>query len=272
VAAVKEHKPAETWDEFRALLSEGSPIVDGVTKELWRGQGDSSWPLASVVERTIIEHRCPNIPIYPYGGALGAPSDRFWTELDKFRLNYIEMFDQAVIALGHALPQPGAERHSYVSALGRHHGLATRLLDWTKKPFIASFFAATDLLDRVSAGKATKDATATVFRLICVERLQSEGLAVLLNFQTPGVLRLHAQHGAFTELRTPGYLEVEGFVRDKIQSSFPILTKYPLTVGAARQGLIDLANHGISHQSLFPDFDGAAEEINRYLGPTLKAF
>jgi hypothetical protein len=98
-----------TWKEFREFVDDLSD------NWIFRGQASSQWGLQNAIERTDF------ISLYP-----GVERD-FVAEFQRGARNYLSK-DQ--------IPEHLIEW----LALMQHHGAPTRLLDFTKSPFIAAFF------------------------------------------------------------------------------------------------------------------------------------
>lgn len=137
------------WQEFESWLQE---LRDRNYRSglIFRGQPDSKWRLETTLERS--GH--PTMPIADYYGlvvgrvgpdvsavsSMQAPqfNENLWKELsDDERLSDYaryrgSIFDQAVF--------PGGEHFEYVAYL-RHHGFPSPLLDWSRSPYVAAFFA-----------------------------------------------------------------------------------------------------------------------------------
>jgi len=239
-----------TWDEFRKALGRERFGDVGVT--LWRGQGDRRWPLASSLDRALLD---------PATARKRLKKEEL-TQYRRLRQELLTTFTNELVGLGHPT---GSTGDVGLEAAGRHHGMLTPLLDWTEKPFIGAFFAASDLLERVShlGGTKAPDIEATLFELDVVPELLEAGFRYYPGRSFPGVRRLHAQYGALTSLpEDKGFLDVEDFVETMVRASMPCLTKYHLSSEAARAGVADLRQHGMSFRTLFPDEEGAAREAN----------
>ena len=160
------------WQQFREYIDGDRQIMP----VYWRGQKDPSRPLASSFERKILQMAGGHVPgssmIYPYDGRY---NKTVWQKgfYEKYRDGYLEAFERA--ASGLRGPNPKKLTRDEWWALGRHYGLATPLLDWTEKPYIAAFFALSELwMDMNTGGQVSFEGkevaiypAASAFRSIC---------------------------------------------------------------------------------------------------------
>ncbi|HAM99359.1 MAG TPA: FRG domain-containing protein [Marinilabiliales bacterium] len=151
-------------------------------------------------------------------------------------------------------------------AIAQHHGLATRLLDWTFNPMIAAFFAVTlpdnsleldtesiiyahyserDFFDtelfpnpfHMEDNKITKDKIYRLSARSIVPRIMRQG----------GIFTIHFPPSCALDENLPATDRLEKIIIDK---------------DFRRQFSLELSHYGINKMSLFPDLDGLSRHIN----------
>ena len=147
-------------------------------------------------------------------------------------------------------------------ALAQHYGLATRLLDWTRNPLVALFFAAC----------ADSDIDGAVYAyggfsgLITKERF--EEIQDVMEYEPkPFDRRILAHQGVFTFHPSPitALTPASTFVTSNPRhNQFGTnLIEFFVPAGTAKGYILkDLAVFGISRSSLFPDLEGLSWEMN----------
>lgn len=83
--------------------------------------------------------------VYPYGGRFVRSGKAIGENgfYQSMRDRYLEVFKRA--ASGLRGDNPAELEDDQWWALGRHYGLISPLLDWTEKPYIAAYFALSEL-------------------------------------------------------------------------------------------------------------------------------
>lgn len=136
-------------------------------------------------------------------------------------------------------------------ALGQHHGLPTRLLDWTENPLVAAFFACDGVYDREGVIYAmrnpfvVKDFAVSPFEITQVMRYRPRHISARIRAQQ-GLFSVHPEPATPLPVGKTAGIDVQGI---------RIATYYK------DQLVWDLARFGVHRAMLFPDIDGLASHI-----------
>jgi hypothetical protein len=145
-------------------------------------------------------------------------------------------------------------------AIAQHHGLATRLLDWTSNPMIAAFFAVAQA-DNSQPRKTESIIYAHYSDKSFIDKTEypdpfqcEDGIfRVSPKSITPRIMR---QSAIFT-LHNPPYYEL-----DKKLPSGDVLMKMIIEPEYQKKFIIELSHYGINKLSMFPDLDGLSRHVN----------
>lgn len=148
----------------------------------------------------------------------------------------------------HALPfiQIPCENMWDWLALAQHHGLPTRLLDWSFNPFVAAYFA----VEEEHGGDSA--IYAFIGPSIDLESHPDPFKLTVVSLVSPSHIsqRITTQSGIFTIHPNPS----EPFLSDKID-------KYIIDASFRRELKFILYRYGITRASMFPGLDGLASHI-----------
>jgi hypothetical protein len=211
-----------------AYLSEilAKDVLD--ERVLYRGQQDASWKLTPQIDRPAFK---------------GYREEKGWPR-EMHEENILREFRKGVRPFISMASLPPWEE----LALAQHHGLATRLLDWTSNPLVGLYFAV----------EAPGSSAAAVWEYRCSAILGTDlpvrpsEVTEVLALDPPHISpRISAQSARFTVHPDESELADEAGVRQ-----FVVPAEY------RHEFKRQLVKMGIMRQSLFPDLDGLATHAN----------
>lgn len=260
-----------SWHEFVALIE--TDFLDW-DEYVFRGQKKSEWPLRSKFDRTYKEsvdkledvRRTIEMP----------RGDEY--RVEKLKLDsrnkvlgrLLDTFKK--VSLGRRGSSPKELSDIEWWSLGQHFGLSTPLLDWSKSPYVAAYFAFNEADPKSKDYRAiwaySHDAMLEIFThdpTSSTKLKTEEDSIVLISSATDENSRIVSQNGMFT--RTPNGEDVEEFIEKNLHLNgmAPVLYKIEIPNSLRESFLRHLELMNVHAGSLFPDLQGAAEYANRSL-------
>jgi len=242
-----------TWSRFFDFLEAEvfNASIDSKHAYIWRGQRRSDWSLSSSLDR-----------LFQRLSLLTAGPD----VLERRSKEHLESFKYATRGRRGRNPAPLLENEWW--ALGQHFGLATPLLDWTRSPFAAAYFAfeesGTESTDYRVVYGLDQHAVKRKSDELLEDQSFEEGRPPVIDFIDPMSdenQRLVSQSGLFT--RAPIGTPIEQWVARAFESSAEaVLLRIEIPNVDRLTCLRALNRMNINHLSLFPDLGGASRSTN----------
>ena len=244
------------------------------SQRLFRGHADPNWKLSSAWERLIDSHRHEQRE----RGCISSGLDLNPRIL--YRLNvsekdeddyWLSRFKQLAVAIP-AMPDHTHWKKEDWWSFGRHFGLNTPLLDWSKSPFIAAFWA---FVTRVfPENKHRVEPPNDCYRMSSSEPVVVWELSLIDHILEPERFRLvdnisydrhrqKSQSGIFTILDHDKHTDLEVYLSSRGLAM--CLDRYEIPCSSIRDAsvaLSDLNRMNINFGTVFPDPEGAAIQAN----------
>ena len=172
-----------------------------------------------------------------------------WSSREQFEAEILKIFKREACALLPSLPQNEWEW----LALAQHHGVPTRLLDWTKNPLVALYFAVIGEMDKdgeIVALKSERPAESVFADHPFKPKVPIKYYAHVVTS------RLRAQEGLFISCPAP----LDSPLDSVIPPGWKI-ERWRVAEGRKRKLRYDLYRVGVHESALFPDLDGLGHRV-----------
>ena len=255
IDGVKEYM-LDSWTEFFTL---SNSLFSTAPAFVYRGQANYQWALRSSLDR--LQQRFPkrkNMTDNP----------PFFNRPPFTDEEHLSAFKRALRGRRGSNPHPMADDDYW--ALGQHHGLATPLLDLTRSPFAALFFAFEEeqiLIDGKMMVPEFRGVYALSTHTINNPVNELKESVRLISPDSDANYRLISQGGLFVKL--PRQTDLECYVRTHFagESHGATFTKIKIPSDCRDDCLVSLSKMNINHGTLFPDIEGAAKHVNSLWQP-----
>jgi hypothetical protein len=136
-------------------------------------------------------------------------------------------------------------------AIAQHHGLPTRLLDWTGNPLVAAFFA-------VESGPMDADGAIYAYR----SEFHSEFDKTPDPMKIPGITMIRTKAVAPRLINQDGRFTLHSPTTEALVVASSNLHRIVIDKRYKPTLRTQLAHYGINHASMFPDLDGLSRHLS----------
>lgn len=260
---------ARSMAEFERLVQPLAGAGQGPFRHYaFRGQHDAGWTLLPSFARILRD------------AAREAPLPLDWRTFERTLVTLLESKAHLYRPLLSLVRGEASALLDWL-VLGRHHGLPTRLLDWTFSPYVALWIAASDLTESDGAvwAVSVRDVNAPE-DIGSLMRPDSEALERVVAAETDAkpilffVPRVHnersaAQQGLFS-LSADGLADHLDLLRAVLlphepRRSPPRLLRIEIPSGEKRELVRALRTMNVTAETLAPDLDGYCRELAQVL-------
>lgn len=255
----------ETAKQLWDYLSPENPEYSGKNM-LYRGQSNSEWQLTPTVFR---------YEDHPQRGYSLDVSQSFMYEIQflryfveycdqigiqlpgdslSFRRRYLEFEDETGYIFSEQYLWPSDNYHELM-AYAQHHGLPTRLLDWSKRSFVSAYFAASGALK-------SEDFDSFAVWILNVDEVKNCANYKIVKVPSGVNRNIAAQSGCFSLLVGAPFVD-----HDEYLPTLPNVNLIKLTLPKTEAvGVLDLCKkYGVSGATIFPDAYGVARAAEEEL-------
>jgi len=275
----------DTLEDFWGYLNPLGFFLQSFQKPIFRGQGDADWRLTPNAQRiaTIEKYRGNSnnynhvdmVVLFEY--LLLRDFLHFIDEvgyqapLDSIEFREAMDFEQFTNKFGIAANDWPTQEFIPLLALAQHHGIPTRLLDWTRSSFIAAYFSAIQVIHKSDAEEFKEHGKLAVWIFDEASLNHLNGRIELVRLPGSVSLNMAAQKGVFVLGRGHTHCtrdwkfvaeEVDGLV-DKAfdESNHSTLYKVTLPAKLAGELLFRCYLFDIHANKLFAGLDGIAKAV-----------